>query len=106
MGTYLLLALVAPAFVAYGALLVSKERSLLRDWAEQSNFRLLHSKRRLLLTGPFFGRSRKSSVFHVHIRDAKGVHRTGWVRFGPRFAHFGDTESVVEWQEDPKNANR
>lgn len=106
MGTYLLLALVAPALIAYCALVVAEERSLLRDWAQQNNFRLLHSKRRLLLTGPFFWRSRKSSIFHVHIRDAEGVHRTGLVRFGPRFAHFGDTKSIVEWQEDPKNENR
>jgi hypothetical protein len=96
----LVVALLAPTIIAYFALCVIEERSLLRDWVEQNHFQLLRCKRMHFLTGPFFWRSRKSTIFLVQLRDAQGVHRKGWVRFGPRFAHWGDTARVVEWKED------
>ena len=86
----LLVGVVALYFMAY--------RSVLNDWARRSEYTILHSEARHLLTGPFFLRTANSQqVYRVTIRDKHGTVRKGWVRCGGFWLGFLSSGADVEW---------
>jgi hypothetical protein len=96
---HLLVALRAPAVVVYFILSVAWGRSRLPRWARENELQILHYERRTFRVGPFFWRSRRSTIYFVHVRGLGGAERRGWVRFGPQFGILSDKSPEVIWEE-------
>ena len=69
----------------------SRSRLLLRRWADENGYELLHAEQRMFRKGPYMWSSRAQAVYRVEIRDGEGRRRKGWVRCGAWFSGvFGD----------------
>jgi hypothetical protein len=96
--------LACPVAIAagFGFIALHKRRSdfVLRKWAAENHFELLHSER-CFASGPFcWLTSSKTTVFLVTVRDPKNRERSGWVRCGSCFEGvlFSD-RAEVKWKE-------
>lgn len=61
---------------------VVRSRYLLRKWARDHGYELLHADFRMLRKGRYMWSSRGQAVFRVEVRDREGRTRQGWVRCG------------------------
>jgi hypothetical protein len=61
----------------------SRAASLLRQWAEENGYCVVHSEYRYFFRGPFFWTtSNGQAVYRVTVEDSEGSLRNGWVRCG------------------------
>jgi hypothetical protein len=77
-----------------------RSHSLLRGWAQENDFELMHSEMRFFQRGAFFWASSKGqTVFYVTVRDRQGQVRSGWVRCGGWWLGLFSHKTEVRWQE-------
>src|SRR4051812_41477629 len=78
----------------------SRASSLLRRWAEENGYRLVHSKYRLFFRGPFFWTTSKGqAVYRVTVEDTDGSLRYGWVRCGGWFLGMVSDHVEARWDD-------
>jgi hypothetical protein len=77
---------------------ISRSRTLLRGWAAQNGFEILHSEFRFFRRGPFFWTTSKGqTVYYVRVRDAEGQTRSGWVRCGSWWLGLCSNKTEARW---------
>jgi len=70
---------------------IARSQHLLRMWAAENGYELLHADFRPFRKGPYFWSGRNQTVFRVEVRDREGRTRSGWVRCGSWWAGvFGE----------------
>jgi hypothetical protein len=87
--------------VLYFVKRLSSAPFLVRRWADDHGFRILHSEFRHFSKGPF---SRKIShrgqeVYRVQVRDEEGRERSAWLRCR-RVSTFTDDNIEVIWEDE------
>ncbi len=81
----------------------SRSRSILRRWAATNGFAILGHRLRLFSTGPFSWTSiNGQTVYQVHVRDAEGLERRGWVRCGSFWSGVLDDRTDVRWESEQR----
>lgn len=93
-------AVVAGIFAIY-KVAVSRADSMVRQWASENDFELLHFERCFFTGGfNFFTTSRNQIVYSVRVRDRASHERSGWLRCGSFFGGviFG-SGTEVKWKE-------
>lgn len=95
---YLLLIFLVPLWGALVLFSVLRQRGLVARWAQKHGFQVLHSEPRTYRTGPFSWASKGRSVFYVHVRDAAGQERRGWVQFGSMYTDLDGDHPEVQWE--------
>lgn len=78
-------AIVLVAIIAIVSIVWQFERSssLLDQWAEQHDYRILSQEYRNFIKGPFFWTSTNGqTVYYVVVENSRGKRRSGWVRCG------------------------
>jgi len=78
---------------------VARADKILRRWAMENHFELLHFER-CFFTGGFspFTTSRNQIVYFVRVRDGEHQERSGWVRCGS-FSHPFGNQTDVKWKD-------
>lgn len=101
-GTHIFVLGIVAAFsvIAYLVKRFSGPPFLLRRWASDHGFRILHCEFHHFSKGPFTWKSshRGQEVYHVRVRDFEGRERSGWVRCT---SNWGSDKTDVEW--DPEH---
>ena len=98
-GSLLLLILFGPLLVAFIVWHHIRSRSLLKRWANENGFVILQTEHRNFARGPFTWNSRGQTVFHVKVRDRKGIERAGWVNCGGRCFGLLREKAEVKWED-------
>ena len=77
----LLLVLIAAVIVIW--LYHKANRLIIRDWCSRNQFTLI-GLQRTMLGGPFGhkDKARNTDIFHVKVRDAAGVVKSGYIAVG------------------------
>ena len=85
--------------LAFHRCVIGHARRILRRWADENHFELLHFER-CFFTGGFSPSttSRNQIVYFVRVRDREHRERSGWVRCGS-FAHPFGKGAEVEWKD-------
>jgi hypothetical protein len=98
--------LLIAAFIAWNWLFQARAKSIVRKWAAEHGYAILHVESPFH-TGPFsfWTMSRGRVVYSVSLRDGGGLERRAWVRCGS----FGggvlfSNEIEVRWNDEPKAA--
>lgn len=98
---------IAAAVVLFSGLAsvanIFRGRRLLKRWAEENGFQILHSERRRLCAGPFtWTRTINQIVYLVQVRDREGRERSGWVQCGSHWDGWGisDNQFEVRWKDE------
>ncbi len=79
----------------------TRANDLLRRWAEQNGYQIIHSEHRYLHRGPFFWTtSRNQVVMYVQVVDAQGYQRGGYVRLGSWWWGLFSNQVEVRWEEE------
>lgn len=77
----------------------SRSRQLLETWAARERYRIVEQKYRSVRKGPYFWTSsRGQAVYHVVVRDPKGIERRGWVRLGGFWRGLHSDQVEVTWE--------
>lgn len=97
--------LLLPFFLLliFGAIWWSSSRSqtIIEDWAQQNNYRLLESNAPLLNKGPFFWTTSKGqTVYRFTIEDQTGRTRSGWARCGSWMLGLMSEQIEVRWDDE------
>src|SRR6266513_2674398 len=72
---------------------------LLRRWAAQNGYRIVHRERRDFLRGPFTWTSgRGQTVYSVVVEDGTGSTHQGWVRCGSYWRGLWSDKVEVRWE--------
>ncbi len=75
--------------------------NMLRQWAEQNGYQIIHSEHRFLRRGPFFWTtSRNQAVMYVEVVDAQGYQHRGYVRLGSWWWGLWQDRVEVRWEEE------
>jgi hypothetical protein len=78
----------------------SRSKALLKQWASENGFELLHSEYRNFFKGPFFWTtSRGQTVYYVQVSDSAGNVRSGWVRCGSWWMGLMSDKTEVRWED-------
>ena len=81
-----------------------REVLMLKRWAEESHFQLLHCRQRMFSeAAPFsFWTTHRTPNYFVRVKDERGTERSGWVRLGNvvESTYWGGKNQVeVRWVE-------
>ncbi len=93
---------MAVAAVVYLIKRFSGPPFLVRRWANDHGFRILHSEIRYFCKGPFTWKlsHRGQEVYHVRVRDQDGRERSAWLRC-TSVSFVTDDKTEVVWEEAP-----
>lgn len=81
-------------------LLVLQPKAILDEWAASQGFEVVHSERRWLFLGPFsWFTPENQAVYHVTVRDANGIERSGFLRCGGFFLGLFSKKAEVRWDD-------
>ena len=96
-----LLPLLFTAFgIAYILFFYSRSKSILKKWAVDNGYKILHDDLRLFMRGPYFWTaSRGQTVYYVHVRDHAGNERRGYVRCGDWILGILCNRADVRWDD-------
>jgi hypothetical protein len=92
--------------VGFYKLTIWRADSVVRQWALENGFELLHFKRCFFKGG--FGWSPTSQnqiVYSVCVRDRWNEERSGWLRCGNYFGVIFSNEAQVKWKESPRDTS-
>ena len=81
----------------FGRITMEKAESLLRSWADNNSYAILHQEPRT--SGPSTLKYRDPSVFHVMVEDQQGRRRVAWVRCGGLSSRAKPGWVKVRWEE-------
>ncbi|MDB6029575.1 MAG: hypothetical protein JWM68_5798 [Verrucomicrobiales bacterium] len=103
-GRSLLIALaVIAAFLGLWWLMLSRAKTILREWAAEGGFQILGFEKKYMIgTGPFkwWTNSRNKIIYHVRVRDSAGRERSAWVRCGSTYGGvLFSRQAEVRWDE-------
>jgi hypothetical protein len=100
-GIYLIPICFAAVIVVWVVWSFSRGRTLLKRWAHENGFQIVHSEFRTLFAGPFtWTSSRNQIVYFVRVRDQVGRERSGWVRCGSFWSGIVSDETEVRWKDE------
>ena len=75
-----------------------RSSSLLHDWAENNEYRIIRQQYRYFFRSPFLWTSTKGqAVYYVVIEDSAGASRSGWVRCGGWWFGLLSDNVEVRW---------
>ena len=96
----MLIALFVAAIILSICWRFSRSQSLLKQWANQNQYKILKSENRNIFRGPYFLRSSEGqTVYHVTLQDTTGRIRSGWVRCGGWWAGLFTNKVDVKWED-------
>jgi hypothetical protein len=76
-----------------------RSHSLLHQWADQNNYRIIRQEYRFF-KGPYFWTSTKGqTVYYVVLEDREGNQRSGWVRCGSWWFGLLSDNVEVRWDD-------
>lgn len=103
MSNGIIAATVLLLLVAYFVWFFWRSRSILKQWAKENGFEIVHAKLRWLVQGPFTGWSEKGqTVYRVTVRNRHGQERLGWVLCGGIWSGLFSNQVRVEWDDTSK----
>ena len=75
----------------------NRSRVIIDRWAKENGYAVISANLRLW-PGPFvLRRTEGQTVFRVHVRDATGLERHGWVRCGSLMLGLMSDQATVQW---------
>jgi hypothetical protein len=90
--------------ISWCKLTIARADAIVRRWALENGFELLHFKRCFYKGGfSWLTTSRNQIVYEVQIRDPWKEERSGWLRCGNYFGVIFSNEAEVRWKYSPRN---
>jgi hypothetical protein len=86
--------------LSFYKLSIWRANSILRKWALENGFEVLHFER-CFFTGGFgwLTTSRNQIVYSIRVRDRSNEERSGWLRCGNYFGVIFSNDAEVRWKE-------
>lgn len=93
---------VVAVVVVYVVWFFARSNLLMRRWATENGYAILHSEARNLRRGPLLWTSSKhQAVYFLKVRDRDGRERLGWLCLGGFWLGLFSDEAKVKWEDEP-----
>jgi hypothetical protein len=100
-STYLALICLASVIIAWNVWSFSRGRALLKRWAQENGFQIVHSEFSGFYSGSFtWTSSRSQIIYFVQVLDSNGKERSGWVRCGSFWSGIVSDKTEVKWKDE------